>query len=68
MMEVIKELSEEEFLDLAFIIYCMGYPEYVIDQYQKSDKGARLKRKIKTRVEEWLEISNGRSEMDQDCH
>ena len=56
MMDAIKELSEDEFLELAFIIYCMGYPEYVIDQYQKSDKGTRLKRKIKTRIKEWLEI------------
>ena len=56
MMEAISDLSEEEFLNLAFIIYCMGYPEYAIDTLEKSENGKRIKRKIKTRVEEWLEI------------
>ena len=59
MMEAIGDLSEKEFLDLAFIIYCMGYPEYAIDALQKSDNGQRIKRKIKERVENWLELSNG---------
>ena len=59
MMDAIRELSEEEFLELAFIIYCIGYPEYVIDQYKKSANYDKLKHRIKRRIEDWLEITNG---------
>ena len=55
-MEAVKYLTEEQFLDMLFIVYCMGYPEYAIDNLKKSDNGKRIKQKIKARVEDWLEI------------
>lgn len=56
MMDAIKELSEDEFMNLALIIYCYGYPEHVTDSFVKSERGDAMKRKLKRRIKEWLEL------------
>lgn len=49
-MEALNEITEEEFLELAYIIYCMG-------QESKSvEHESSVKRRLRIRIEEWLEI------------
>ena len=50
-MEVLNELTEGEFLELAYVIYCMGQEESKRNELESS-----IKRRLRIRIEEWLEI------------
>lgn len=54
MMEAVRDLSAEEFLELADVIYRMGYVDCAngVTHSTQEQRNAKLK----CRIEEWLEI------------
>lgn len=50
-MEALNELTEEEFLELLLVVYYMG-----VEDKRSVESEESRKRRIRIRVEEWLEI------------
>lgn len=53
MMDLIADLEEEELLNLAIELYNLGYRDGTAGRFVPMDM---LARKLKLRIEEWLEI------------
>lgn len=55
MMEAVKDLSEEEFLRLAWEIYQMGVKH---ERFKPYHMESEQKAYMKCRIEQWLEIDD----------
>ena len=56
-MEVISDLNENELLDLAEMIYAIGYLDGKAGR--STDETHKRRVRLKCRIEDWLEIGNG---------